>query len=326
MARLTVYPIWKNTVFHFTDQTQDKVYGITRQNPYWTYSGTSVKIPDIPNSILVSRIVEDTLPIFDPTTVTRGGWQNTNRIHNYITSTGSDTSAQTQTYSFIRDWSYDDTINYNDYSHFVLNRPVNGKVPDNFYMPIDLYDELKGDYYWNFGGEDDYETSPTYTSSVNFYPTYSLDTFKFYDSSDKLMLQYEICHCWKYAIMYLNRYGAYDIFIIDGNVSKSTDSELSSTAYGKNNVFSNIKTTYKCSTDYMTDEESKRFADNVIYSPSVYLVTNNPGNSGSISDFTSRLLPVSIKDTSVTYKEFRNGKALPQYNFTLEEKSRKISK
>jgi len=109
--------------------------------------------------------------------------------------------------------------------------------------------------------------------------------------------------CGEYALYYLNRFGGWDSFLFTGKCTrKDTISGQTLTqeydnnnplAFGLTNYFSKITPKWELNTGWMSDEQSKAFAFNVVPSPMVFihnLVEND-------------IFPVVITNTDVEYKQ-----------------------
>lgn len=123
--------------------------------------------------------------------------------------------------------------------------------------------------------------------------------------------------CGEYAIYYLNRYGGWDSFLIEGNVTKTDEYEKFYTNKSYNNtqldfekkVYNNqITTKYELNTGWLTDAESERLAFNLLSSNAAYL-------HNLVKD---EIKPIVISNTETEYKKFINGKKLNRYIITVE--------
>lgn len=109
--------------------------------------------------------------------------------------------------------------------------------------------------------------------------------------------------CGDYALYYLNRFGGWDSLLFTGKCTrKDTISGQTLTqeydnnnglSFGLTNYFSKITPKWELNTGWMSDEQSKVFAFNVVPSPMVYL-HNLVENT---------IIPVVITNTDVEYKQ-----------------------
>ena len=123
--------------------------------------------------------------------------------------------------------------------------------------------------------------------------------------------------CGEWAIYYLNRYGGWDSFLIEGNVVKKDVYEKYYTNKSFNNtsldferkVYNNqITTNYEVNTSWLKDAESNKLAFNLL-----------PSNCAYLHDLVNNVIkPVIITNTEVEYKKFINGKKLNKYTITVE--------
>ncbi len=123
--------------------------------------------------------------------------------------------------------------------------------------------------------------------------------------------------CGEYAVYYLNRYGGWDSFLIEGNVMKKDTYEKYYTNKSFNNtqldferkVYNNqITTSFELNTGWLTDTQSETLAFNLLPSNSAYL--HNLA--------TGKISPIVISDNECEYKKFINGKKLNRYKITVE--------
>ena len=138
-------------------------------------------------------------------------------------------------------------------------------------------------------------------------------------------VKYDVRYCGDYAIYYLNSYGGWDSFLIEGKVKKFDDF----TQYEYNKSFDNntlqfektrymneIKTRYEMNTGWLTDEQAENLAKNLLGSTKLYV-------HNLVDD---RIFPAIITDSSVEYKTFRNNGRLVSYTINVQESQGKIRK
>lgn len=121
----------------------------------------------------------------------------------------------------------------------------------------------------------------------------------------------------EYAIYYLNRYGGWDSFLIEGNGVKTdtyskyyTNKSFNNTTLDfERKVYNNqITTSYELHTGWLTDVQSENLAFNLL-----------PSNAAYLHDFTkNQIKPVVITNSECEYQKFRNGKKLNKYTITVE--------
>lgn len=123
--------------------------------------------------------------------------------------------------------------------------------------------------------------------------------------------------CGEYALYYLNRYGGWDSFLIEGNVVKKDSYEKYYTNKSFNNtsldferkVYNNqITTSYELITGWLTDAQSNNLAFNLL-----------PSNAAYLHDLVKdEIKPIVITNSETEYKKYRNGKKLCNYKITVE--------
>lgn len=132
--------------------------------------------------------------------------------------------------------------------------------------------------------------------------------------------------CAPYALYYLNSYGGWDSFLIEGTAKKKdafttfqTDRVFNNTTteFEADRYINEIKTSYVLNTHYLSDEESANLAKNLLGSVKVYL-HDIPGG---------KVMPVLIDNKDVTYQTYQiNGRKLCQYQIQVTESQSKLRK
>lgn len=131
--------------------------------------------------------------------------------------------------------------------------------------------------------------------------------------------------CGDYAIYYCNLKSGWDSFLIEGKVVEGKD--ITTYEYGKdinnnnierslNRYQSNIEQNWDLSTSWLTDSQSKILYDNLLTSNNVYLHNLKTGE----------IIPVTIQDSAVTNKQFKNERMLINYKISLKSDNTKIRK
>lgn len=137
---------------------------------------------------------------------------------------------------------------------------------------------------------------------------------------------YKQVKCAPYILYYLNSYGGWDAFVIEGTVIKRdsitsymTDRSYKNTTlqFETNKYTNEIKTSYELNTGLLSDEESANVAKNLVGSLKVYMHNLQEG----------WIKPVIITDSSVTYQTYEtNGKKLSQYRINITLSQSKLRK
>ena len=238
---------------------------------------------------------------------------------------------------------------WNDWSRFekkydytrTLNDPINSKGCDNMIIPFCVYyDESSVFSIVDTERNGNVNTKTLSTPSKPF--MMRIDSY--YDSAridyrqdGQILFSYDMTHCGQGALIYRNRFGGWDSFLIEGNISKTDnytkqnyrkkggynlDYSIDTLKYidEKRTEGVDIDTTYQAYTGWLTDEESERLVFHLLSSPTVFFQNLNKVNQlyDTDSEFGA-LLPVRITASSSEYKKFRNGKRLVNYLITFEK-------
>ena len=118
---------------------------------------------------------------------------------------------------------------------------------------------------------------------------------------------YDVSYCGDAVLYYLNSKGAFDAFLIEGEVKridryaqqdyfKSFDN--TTIEFGRNRFITEVTPSWELSTGWLTDEEAERLCRNLLPSVKVYL---------HLLD-SDRILPVVITDNQAEYKTYENQK------------------
>ena len=238
---------------------------------------------------------------------------------------------------------------WNDWSRFekkydytrTLNDPINSKGCDNMIIPFCVYyDESSVFSIVDTERNGNVNTKTLSTPSKPF----MMRTDSYYDSAridykqdGQILFSYDMTHCGQGALIYRNRFGGWDSFLIEGNISKTDN--YTKQNYRKKGGYNldysidilkyidekrtegvDIDTTYQAYTGWLTDEESERLVFHLLSSPTVFFQNLNKANQlyDTDSEFGA-LLPVRITASSSEYKKFRNGKRLVNYLITFEK-------
>lgn len=203
-------------------------------------------------------------------------------------------------YLFYQDYSYDSVKP--DSGYVITSNPINGH-----YTPGML--RLRTNRVTS-------NTPTVYTEGQTGEPTQD-DYYYHYTTTVK---------CSPYVLYYLNSYGGWDAFVIEGTAKKKdayntfqTDQvyDNNTIEFEYNRYVNEIKTSYELNTGYLTDEQSENLAKNLLGSIKVYLHNIPEG----------KVVPVLIDDKNVTYQTYQtNGRKLSQYKITVTESQSKIRK
>lgn len=296
MATITA-PIWKDT--YYTTTAASVNYSI-RLDGETIFTGKAVRYPDADDmDININKICRNYLesdlakPLENmPTATTNYGHANAQRkFELYINNT------KVNDYVFYLDYSYNNDKPVTG-TNITVSNPINGHfVPGMLKVKTARHSA-------SFPG---YNTTASASSSTGLgYTT--------------------IVKCVPYVLYYLNSYGGWDAFAIEGTGIKKdayttykTDQSFNNTTlqFETNKYVQEIKTSYELNTGLLTDEQSANLAKNLLGSIKVYLQNIDEG----------WIKPVIITDSNVTYQTYQtNGRKLCQYKINVQESQTKIRK
>ena len=246
----------------------------------------------------------------------------------------SSTPSLVKTFNYWNDWSgpgyntvYDITKSIND--------PINHKGCNYMVIPFCIYDDELSSYSVVETKKDDTQVSyPLGTPSDAFMYVagefFNAKSVSFKKGND-ILLTYDMDNCGEGFLLYKNRFGGWDSFLIEGNIYKYDEYTRLSGVYPKYpNGYgysrekmtdrNTIKTRYEINTGWLTDEQAERLVFHLMSSTTVAL---RSFSDRTMSSFPYNMVSVSIVDSSVEYKKFRNGKKMINYTITLEENNTK---
>ena len=328
---------WEQTQMNYSYKLTNNTYnnqgdivifeGVAAQAPGW--GGVGVGCIDIP------RIIEDHLHSYF-WQIAYDNWLEMNE--GYMTvgfyNTNDTPAVLVDTFKYCNDWSR--CVDRYDYTRY-LNDPINGKGCQNMVIPICVYYDDAATFSIldtsTSGVVDTYSLpTPEYPFVMMYHSFYGSDRVDYKQGND-IVFSYDLRHCGKGALIYRNRFGGYDSFLIEGNIIKTDNytklnyehkgfyntTVINSHNYtsGKYTDTVSINTTYECHTGWLTDEESERLAFHLLSSPDVYFQDLDLERFNyNIRPFT--LDKVRLTNSSTEYKKFRNGRRLVSYTITFE--------
>lgn len=293
MATITA-PIWKDTYYTTTADTVN--YSI-RLNGETIFTGKGVKYPDADDMQLnINKICRNYLECDIAALLTTMPSSNTNQDHpnaqrtfNFYTG-----STKVNDYVFYQDYSYTNDKPATG-SSIVVSNPINGHYVSGM-LKVRTY---RGTSSYYTTGSASSSTGLGYTTRVK---------------------------CVPYVLYYLNSYGGWDAFAIEGTGIKKdayttykTDQSYNNTTlqFETNKYAQEIKTAYELNTGLLSDEQSANLAKNLLGSIKVYLQNIDEG----------WIKPVIITDNNITYQTYQtNGRKLCQYKINVQESQTKIRK
>ena len=347
--------IWMDDLFYPAEGSWDGsgnyYYRIVDKDTNYEYfSGVAVKLFNIGTGtageglggIDIPRLVEYYISTTLEEQKTDTGWGDMSMgyctVDVYNMTTSGYPGTVEATFKYWNDWSrfekkYDYTRSLND--------PINSKGCDNMIIPFCVYyDESSVFSIVDTERNGNVNTKTLSTPSKPF----MMRTDSYYDSAridykqdGQILFSYDMTHCGQGALIYRNRFGGWDSFLIEGNISKTDnytkqnyrkkggynlDYSIDTLKYidEKRTEGVDIDTTYQAYTGWLTDEESERLVFHLLSSPTVFFQNLNKVNQlyDTDSEFGA-LLPVRITASSSEYKKFRNGKRLVNYLITFEK-------
>lgn len=293
MATITA-PIWKDTYYTTTADTVN--YSI-RLEGETIFTGKGVKYPGADdmqlniNKICRNYLECDIAGLLEtmPSSNTNLDHPNAQRTFNFYTG-----STKVNDYVFYQDYSYTDDKPTTG-SSIIVSNPINGHFVSGM-LKVRTY---RGTSSYYTTGSASSSTGLGYTTRVK---------------------------CVPYVLYYLNSYGGWDAFAIEGTGLKKdayttfkTDQSYNNTTlqFETNKYVQEIKTSYELNTGLLSDEQSANLAKNLLGSIKVYLQNIDEG----------WIKPVIITDSNITYQTYQtNGRKMCQYKINVQESQSKIRK
>lgn len=217
---------------------------------------------------------------------------------------------------FYNDWSYD----YGFPGSGDLSFPINGRVDDRMFIMFSGLEmtSLSASYRRTGGtstSRSAYTPTPPYSGTGVFKANAVANVEKIVIKS---RVYYPVGDCYKYALYYVNAYGGWDQFLIEGNDLETDEvaRHLNEVEYdntdiqnrGVNNYVSEITKSWTLHTGLLTDDEASRM-HHLLNSNLVYLY-NIP---------TGELIPVTMQTNTCEYKTFKNqGRRMVEYTIQVE--------
>lgn len=278
----TIYaPIYKDV--YYTGTTDEFEYYITLDGEE-IYRGRAFIAPDAETfRINISKVCQDYLSssLPDFRTMSGGTISHTEAFRTFNLYRGSNDTLL-NSYNFLYCWDYKTLFSTN--SRTVLSHPINGHYCPNMKVFSTVY------------ASNAVSTTLTTGSGTS---------------------------CGSGALYYLNRSGGWDSFLIEGSVKRtdSYDKYSFNTSFDNNTIefeegtYNNqITSSWVLHTGYLTDEESKNLAFNLIPSNQVYF-----------QDFESgAVVPVVITNSNTDYKTYKgNNRKLVRYDIQIRESQKK---
>ena len=293
MATITA-PIWKDTYYTTTAATAN--YHITLDGET-IFTGKAVRYPGADDmDININKICRNYLESDIATLLESMPSSNTNQDHPHAERTFGFYigSSKINDYVFYQDYSYTNDKPTTG-SSIVVSNPINGHFVPGM-LKVRTY---RGNSSVYSTGSASSSTGLGYTTSLK---------------------------CVPYVLYYLNSYGGWDAFAIEGTGIKKdayttykTDQSYNNTTlqFETNKYVQEIKTNYELNTGLLSDEQAANLAKNLLGSIKVYLQNIDEG----------WIKPVIITDSNATYQTYQtNGRKMCQYKINVQESQSKIRK
>lgn len=235
-----------------------------------------------------------------------------------------------KTFKYWNDWS---GPGYNTGYYYTqsINDPINHKGCNGMVIPFCIYDDDGATYSVVETKKDGTQVNYLLGEAEDFF-MYAAGEFidaksvSFKKGNDTL-LTYDMDNCGEGFLLYKNRFGGWDSFLIEGNIYKYDEYTRLNGVYPKypnDNGYkrermtdrNTIRTRYEINTGWLTDEQAERLVFHLMSSTTVALRSFSDKTEGS---FPYNMVSVSIVDTEAEYKKFKNGKKMINYTITLEE-------
>lgn len=295
-----IIPIWQDYYVDFKTDDSPINYGIYEVGDFGKtedngviydntsqiiFSGKAWAAPSYSKKIFstnITKICEDYLSnddfpfasVLSGTTYTHSDAMKTFKVVN------EDNETIIDTVTFVYDWSYDGSVRYGT-GVTQMSRPINNKGKEGMYF---------------------FQTTCDGENVKTFVSLEPVGNYKLVNDCNS-----------KWALYYLNRYGGWDSYLIEGYVSRKDaftrrnivkDYNNNFVEFGTKPYMTQIAPNYEIHTGWMNDRESEEFAANVFPSTRVFL-HNLKDNS---------IVPVVITDADVLYKNHKNsGRRLLNY-------------
>lgn len=306
-------PIWKDTDYSITTFNENIEYEI--QSNGIVYSGKAYKLPDEQEIVIINinKICSSHL-----SSSIENAFMGNTKYH-YIPSHKRFNllinDELTESYNFYNSYSYTELYrNNNDCIN--LSFPINNVIDTRQYFVNSFFFPIlsNGNPYVRYSL--DAKQGSNYSSSINIDSNQQcVITDKNINNEGTLTLSYALDNadtmvyevkntCCKYCLYYVNAFGGWDSFLINGN-DKRTDEVTrynytravnnTTTNHSSVNYFNTYKPQYRLYTHYLTDEEASRMY-HLLESTTVYLHNLEE----------DKVIPVTINSNSVEYKTFTN--------------------
>lgn len=264
-------PIWQNTTYAAAGD-DPLTYSITMDGEDIFYGRAFARPGRNSITVNLNRVCQNYLSSKLPPfrTSSYGHSENPGAMRTFSLY-NEDTGARLGQYDFVLDWSYDAGVDWS--ADHIMSRPINGRWVSGMHCYLTEY---SGGTVWD---------------------TASKDVIAGYYS------QADTCGA-EYALYYLNRYGGWDSFLIEGRVTRRdayerymlTDSTATGRTHQTRPYNNQITPSWELHTGWLTDAQARNLTFNLLSSNMVYL--------HSLTG--DEVIPVYVSDSEAEYKTFRN--------------------
>lgn len=334
------FPIWKTATYNYSTLATNVEYEIA-DNGVTIYAGRAYKLPQESEILIINinNIASNYLSSQIENAFNNGNiYQFTDAYKRFALYVNDNLE---YIYYFYNSYSYDD-IEMNENGIVNTSYPINNIIDtrqyfvNSFFRPMvkdsaDLHTVMYklteldgGNVYLNTISFNTNKQCVITDNNINQEGILTVNYNGLKTPSAKM--EYEVKNtCCKYCLYYINAYGGWDSFLINGN-NKRND-KITSYSYFKyadnrttnfeNKTYLNeVKPQYTLYTHYLTDDEASRMF-HLLESTTVYLHDLESG----------KVVPVTITNKSCDYKTFsNNGKKKFYYTITVEESQYKMRK
>jgi hypothetical protein len=280
-----IIPIWQDYYVDFKTDESPINYSIRLKDEAIFY-GKAWAAPSYTSGIFstnITKICEDYLSndFFGFTGVPIGGrtYTHTDAIKKFKV-VNEDKEIIIDTVTFVYDWSYDGSVRYGT-GVTQMSHPINNKGKEGMYF---------------------FQTTCDGESVKTFVSLEPVGDYQLVNDCNS-----------KWALYYLNRYGGWDSYLIDGYVSRKDVYTRRNIVKEYNNNFlefgtkpymTEVTVNYEIHTGWMNDAESEIMAANLFPSTRIYLHNLE----------TQEIVPLTITDAETLYKNHKNsGRRLLNY-------------
>ena len=340
-----VHTIWSDFTVHLDDVTTAYLgvnvpYSITLlPNKTVLYEGTSVArdSKSYPTPIYLNRIIESYVkPLPSVVGYDYNGWEFYDDDIITVAVRRTLDNSFVGVYSFVYDYSYDYIYSNNNGSFnatvydtfFVRNNLISNTISPMMLPSLSVVEPEpthSGNYkYISYKDNTVLKTdsliyTPGITNEMKLNPNQTEGQNRLVMTrNDQPIMDLDLTGCGQGAIYYLNRQGAWDYLLIEGNISetKSFDRTTYSTdfnnsvdsTFSKRTIKTEIITDWNLTTGWLNDRQSDILVNNLLGTPQAYFqIFDRDG-----------LIPVLITNSESKVKKFRNGRKLNQYTITCE--------